>query len=143
MRNKIFAMVVVMAIVLVSLAGCGNGVSDSIKGIEGIWVDSDSLRELTFNESGFAIAYHSVGWGCKGTYSLTNNDELKLVITEVEIFDWNNEVFAEYDPDNPDDVTTLTDMEGEEAIMPFSLSGDTLTFFIIETGAEDIFTRKV
>ena len=138
MRKTIFASLLIITIVLVALVGCGSNVNNSI---EGTWIrgdaDSDSASVLTFAENEFTIVHHSTGWGYKGTYSI-NNDEMTWVVVEVEVFDWENDMFTELF-DDPNDIY---DFAGTEAVLPFSLNGNTL-IFPTESGEEDIFIRKV
>lgn len=137
MKNSILATTVVLAVVLVSFAGCGSGGNGSI---EGTWVNSGAATEITFTDNEFVIVHHTTDWSCKGTYSV-NDDELTWVIAEIEVFDWENEIFAEDYVAGLDASEIFEHLIGSEEILPFSFDGKTITF-TYETGAEEIFTRK-
>ena len=80
MKKTIFAAIVIIVMVFVVLTGCGSGVEGSI---EGIWIDSDLIVELTLAESDFMIVRRDSGVVIEGTY-LISDDEIKFVTEYVD-----------------------------------------------------------
>jgi len=80
MKKKIFATMAVMAIIFVAIVGCSSGVNGSI---EGTWIDSDSIVELTLSEGEFTVVRHDSGAVIEGTF-LISDDEIKFVTEFVD-----------------------------------------------------------
>jgi len=77
MRKKVFITMAVVAIIFVTIVGCGSG--NAVNGsIEGTWIDFDSVVELTLSEREFTIVRYDSGEVIEGTFFISD-DEIKFV----------------------------------------------------------------